>query len=1829
MKRFEIILVQIFAAVGSYLILSMPFAFGLQVSIFTSDSQEFPATIPDFTQLIEKGFSYPYRQNTQYIKITLSGKDPGKTISKVYLYRCKDYNPIQCLQNGILPVISVSPFNATLWFNDETKWNEVQRNGIANFLTIVKMEISGKEVWAGSWDIIEKTGIKDFTPKNYNLDKLNVYLKSGIQGQAAKSHVESYLSIPTSWVDHSVLTLVDGSAVNRLYELTGNENEVDPSGTGTPTFYAGILTGNSFNGSSKNWAFVFGGNGKLSNPVTFYSGEGEAPPIVTGGASLRIDNWNPQIVACGSQDVINVTAHVENASAINCGEAECYFQDYYYKIDDVQSGPGSITCSITSPSENIYRYSCSIPADKLPACPAPKTSTFSLYFSYKNNVVLSGEFPITLESPPASLVVNSVMPSIFDCGIDSELTADLRVTNPPAGTPQTFYTFDGVNFETMSCSGSFLCKIPEEKICSLLQEDLNLKFRFKYADTEISSESVNLHVTFPPPSLGIDTVTPEVLTAGENTTADILLHVNYPDSMTYEVGNFKYKYFDNAFQSATCSLDKSFANIKYYTCSIALNIPLERVGVEEITFRLDGYQGSELKSLLANHFITIKSPPPEPSLTIISTTSPLDCVTDSSMTVRARTDNIQGTPETYYSVGGNQSFTSLTCSSSGNAYTCHIPKESLCPLMSNSLDLLLKFSYPGRELVSNLQKIYISLPEPHIQVYSVYPNVLSAGKTTQTSVNLYVQYPETISSSPKFIYSYLDKADQSMNCQKVSSTSIRDYYRCSQTGFTIPVDYTGSQISILFAIEGTTLTFPFNIPVTSEGLGVEPWVNVYSSIPGKIEVEAGNSTQATLLITVNNAAENNLKHSATLQPSNWITSGTCEESGIGYDFSCDVTISAPKDAVVGANDIDVDVRVSNGKTYTLVNQTKVYVLQGEFYLDIQTLTPDRLYCQGHSQQNPEQVKVNAKLTNLQADSLLQERIIFNGGEIQHTDRYCTFQANTITCNIPTDKLLEKVTCGQGDLAPGEGTHYYQFSLNILFKKGGQQLQVSGSKDLAVEAIPLQAYLEIIDTDIDNGFLVEPINCLGSKTIKLGEGGNYIRIRYADLLHQTPDESDLTWSFRLDANDEKGKLTKGMGVSPTANATICKMKNYQKVGVHRYEDYQCTLFVDRQMFQRCADGEGTIKLTVVSTTMGRSAEGEFGVEIGRGEDDFNLYVHVEKDASEEIPCWISSYDGRCQLEYSQLNTTIAIKNRAQGDIGDLRLFDADIQFKGGDVDADVYSPYCRESAQGSRKYLCGFGIRPTIKIEEEVTNDTEQTFSDVDLGELEFTTLVKYADGLAEDSLSAKIGSVTIKPKKHPNFIDFEKQKEKMKGVTKTVKDIIKAVMSIAGFCITCAAGTWAYEEMTKPGENGQEETKDDGTKDKAKESPYDPNDYVPETGKIGFSPDKTCEEACGTWEYYCATSDCTLGYEHVTEGDNWCSENTDGLYCCCPSPEEELISVPQMPTGVGAGSAVTEMVEKEIKKSEDKLKDPECKSWKCGILGFLLIVGVFTALVWWVTDKIEGDEPGEYQKAFTKYMWFGISCMLLQFGGEKIEGDIGKFLGGLGKFLYNACVFLGKNFPTVIALLTIVMRWMTFQICVEDIERSLEQGYYGSSGGAESYRSSLIGTQSALSRLQGCLNQFNQISQDAWRIGQTMYYSGASVWGSASFKLYKSSGQEIKTTATICGSGNLRYEVKNWCKVVNEMGIDAQWIKISSTESGKSCSKTIYSLEYCRGYSYGAGAYGWGGGGYRPLHQTPGSKEEPLNPVSLCRDKTGDIHTYHISVGGVGKYYTITYKPTC
>ncbi|MFH1236981.1 MAG: hypothetical protein V1648_01075, partial [Candidatus Aenigmatarchaeota archaeon] len=1575
-----------------------------------------------------------------------------------------------------------------------------------------------------SWDKLTKTGINSFSKENYESDRIDLYLGPGASGETVKSYIETYYSIPSDNMNRTIFASVSGSSTTKIYDLSGNKDKIDPTGTGTPSFYYTKLTGNVFNKSYGTWDFVFAADGKTANPAIFYSTT--AGPQSSGGASLAVDDWSPQVVTCGSSEVIKANMHATNASM-------GYYQSYYYTIAGVRAGEGTMTCSVVNPNASMYSYQCSIPVATFPACSAPATATINVYFNYQGGVQLSGSFPITLKAPLPKISVTSLAPTPFDCGIDKAITARLYVSNPSGVTPVKQYTFDGKNFNALNCTGSgenYVCTIGENSVCQLMQENLGLTFKFTYGDVEVVSLPSTVLVTFPPPSLGIDTVTPQTVEAGKTTSANVLLHINYPDFMTYTTSGFNYKYLSKAYAAANCSLETSYSNIKYYKCYIALDIAADKSGVDTLSFRLDGFKDSKPHQIFANAFYEILPPTPAPSLQIISTSSPLRCVQDSSLTVTARADNIAGTPATSYSLDSGKTYKTLVCSSSSGLYTCTIAKDDICTLMDSSVTLLLKFVYPSATVTSNPQTVYVTLPEPHMQVYSLVPETLTVGDKTTVTVNLFIQEPKMAGSNPVFTYAYLAKASQKMTCSKVSSTSNRDFYECTSVVFEVPADYANTAVPVTFAIQGTTISFPLAVPV-GEGAGAKPWLEIISTTPSRIEIFQGNQTQATFSVAVHNAAEAGLKHQASVVPNSVITSGTCTEASLEYNFDCNVVIKTDKTTKVGAMPANLTLRVTGTKNYDVKNSTTVYVIAEGTGVVIQSISPETVYCEGSKQANPEAVKVTANAKSLGTFSVLEEDMTFNGKTLVHTARYCTQQGQTISCNIPTDALFEGVTCGSGELAPGSGTRYYPLTLTFLVSSGDEQLAITGSKDIAVVSRPLEQYLDIVDSDVVGGMLQSKINCLGTQSIKLGDTG-YVRIMYADLLHAEPKD-DLVWSFKLEAEDGKGKLTKGMGTSPDTNSTVCKFRTYQKVGVHRVEDYECSLYMDYKLFQRCESGDGQI--TLVATAAGKKAEGKIDAGIVKDDSKYQFDFDVITAPSSSVDCQIQSEGKTVPCSFasdSNQNVTIRIynKNAAVG-MADLSLYDFDIAFKDAKVPAGERSLGNCQKIKDTDKYLCPFQIGPTIKLPDSseyvVTNSSSQTeLPAIEFGSSNITLYVKYAGDLERKALSKLDGTITIHPKKTDALINAEKMKEKMANSFKSFQSIFKIIITILSFCAVCKAGN-TIVGAAKGAISGL-------GKDKC--NPECAGSQVCNSGKCeapstGQPQSKSYCYVLGTQTGTCGSAPCIGAVLSITAKDG-CSQLPEDKKSGCESCFSSSAG-----SDFSAGDIITILV------------------------AVATVVYTIIALSKLNLFGSADDQKSEMTKAMENGMKWGFAVCVL----PRIVGELGAWaakddskaenafegVAAFGEGVGKACDILLGFMPLIMGFLNFYLSYLQFEMCMESVQAQIDMGAQSAGASSNPAYQAQAGAQAGISTMNSMMqcfsilsNALSQLTNNLVILGQ---YAGSSFGGLNVHYIYM--GTDVTSSRQLNGGpGVFMVSVSNACS-----GTSQATVSIAGTGCSNSC----------------------------------------------------------------------------
>jgi hypothetical protein len=1838
-----LLVLQVFAVCASYLILSTTFVGALQINVVTGTSQQVQGDMSTLDDLITKNFqfTYDYASNMNLVTASFEPKDPSVMIKKAYLYICRDYNPVQCVQNQrVLPHI----FVGTSDIEEEFMWSEVNVGGVGNFLALLKLDVAGKTVWVGSWDQLTRTGSgagsEGFSHESYDLNSMNLYLNPGVSADPVKSYAEGYSRVPMNYVNKTVLTTVGSSAVSSIYELLANDEDLDPSGTTNPVFSTNIATGNAFEKTAKKWAFIFGSAAKMSNPVAFYSPGGDLAGA--GGARLVIDKWTPSIVTCESDDAISIDAHIDNASQIKCGQPECYYKSFYYEVDGVRPHESTMTCSVSG-----YKYNCTIPVSNFPVCAAPKTSTITAHFTYADGSDVFASFPVDLRKTPAKLVVDSLSPNPFDCGTDTKMMVLLRVTNPPSGDLKKEYTLDGTTYKSLSCAAPYgnvySCSITDTDVCSLLKENLEAKFRFTYAGSPVETGAVSLFVTFPPPSMGIDSLTPEIFTTGQTLASEILIHINYPDTLTYNLGDFKFKYLDSGFQSTTCTLHQTFPNRKYYKCPVTLTIPSGLQGSYNIRFKLDGFKDGAQTTIQAEKSYRVRSPPPGPSLTV-TYASGLDCAKDPSLTVRARADNTAEVPTKYeYSTDGT-AYTALACTESSGSYTCTIPKDSLCSSQQESMTLGLKFTYPAGALTSNFQTVSLSLPVPSMRVYSIFPDPVSRGESNQGKANLYILYPSYVSTTPMFVYSYsfgvgFEKINERMSCTRTKQASTSDFYECT-VQFDVPEGYSATTFIATFGIQGTDLMSTYNVNVADQAIATARINNIAASI----SVEPGNSTTADLFVETQNVEES---ASLSVLPRSWISGGACQKQTTN-SYKCPVTITVPSSEPSNpAKELELTLRIAGAKSKDMAGTFTINILPVERKIEIQQKSPGTLYCPDNTQKNPAMVTITARLVNFPQEgvALTDEEIKFKGVKISPGVKRCTLGGQSITCTIPVDKFIEQAACGEADtdLAPGEGSVSYPFILRFGITAGSDSFVVSGADMINIEAPPLRPYITLScngnlePTASGRCSLKRDINCLGSTNIEVGKLlDEFVRIDNADLLHDEPLD-DLTWSFVLDAQDSRGKLTKGRGSTPSENATVCRLKSHVMVDAHRQEDYECNLYVENTLFQRCEGdmynpGYGTLE--IVASSAGKQANGKIAVHIRKGIEEFDIKLSASSPQT-ALDCIINDYSGYCTLTPSRLNTTMTIRNYGNGSISDLTVYQQDVSWVGSSSGGGTGGLIATGAATGVQgDYVdatmscprtltgtllkCNIDVGPRVKMAEAIDPQKPnpgQTFTPIKLGQLNATVFYKYANNLVFDSKSTTLGGgITANPKKTQALIDTEKARESIQKMVDRIEKITKKILFVAGFCLTCYAGVKLYDWADKP--------------DKPAAGTVTGNNQA---STVTTSPE---------------------GNPSISEEE---FQRRDQAARSRPSGGAAVVAIPISGAQIGLNvnnPAELQRIRNDLRAqglapassqtgAQTTLDNAASQVKKGGISTIVAIVLVVLLLftLTFVIVKATSDDVNKKNSEFTediiKGVLLGTSCLIMKLLADMIpSGKVGtpvsKGLDIVAGALGKACEVIGKLTPLLFKVYQLLIQWMLMQNCMQDIQR--RTGYYssyGESGWMGETTSGVYGTASAIDQVSRCMSYMNTMGQ---QVDDIFSYGGSALstsFGSPDVYLVKPDGTKIDPTIPYDMGTNTRMDTikvkyNNLCKMMNKYSnVGIMYVRVD----GVVCDdlRLITDTE-CTGYS---SSYQPWGSGYQQSRTSPGTAERPFG-ITGCNPTVHQNKGHHEVVVSHSSGYsaTITYEKT-
>ncbi|NOX71232.1 MAG: hypothetical protein GXO64_00850 [Candidatus Micrarchaeota archaeon] len=1635
------IALQVFAIFITYLFLAWPVAHAAQFTFIGTGGTQAQADIKMFSDVINKDVLLERKHNNQFVKIKLSAK-PGYDLQKVYLFRCRDLSPSECINAGRPP--SVSVFDVPATFEEESIWYDIAQDNTANIMIFAKVGNGANAFWTGSW-----TNIKFTFPINYEINSFDapnavVYLKDQISPDDAKHYAETSNYVPGTWTEKVSYSTVGGSAVTAVETVGGNLIDIDRQGTMIPSFQASQITGSDLAAISEELLFSFPKGEKTGSPLSIFlntqsptpqCSEGQITSACTCGGVTYSTGYccsgAHQNSECANMPPAPTCQEGQITSACTCGGTE-YSTGYCcsgtYQTTVCPQPPsacpdGQITSEcMCGPTLYSTGYCCSGTYQTTP-CNQVQCG---------NNVKETGEecdgtddsacpgrckSDCTCERLPPVLRFDGVSLNPYQCGLPNTpgVIARFSVDNDP-GNPSVTYSINNGEFKSVSCSGSYSCTIPDDEICSLRQETLQMTFKFTYGSTELT-KSFTLHASFPPPSMSIDSITPNVIQTNEKRTLSVYLHVRNADMIEYDENNdFEFKYADKSYEKMSCTLDRESASKKYYDCDVDVEMPDGYEGYHVIDFKLR-YTLNGVKTLTSSYYplIVRENPqpvcrnnvketgeecdgtddsacpgrcksdctcadepppsncpdgeitasckcngivfnpgsgyccsnafqlvacnqqvpdcqdgmitstcscggteystgyccsgtyqesvcePPEPVLTIrMASSANLDCNNAKNTQAVVLTASVrnkpEGTPQASYSIDDGASYSTVTCqkiseneAAASAKYSCPIPVDDICSLGSEHFNIMLKMTFGSVEVVSDPQPMFVTLPEPNLQVLYVTGQPFMLGEKSAGSVRLFITNPSSplAPANPQFEYSYDRKSPQQLSCQKTSTTDDRAYYSCENVEFDISKDadtFNGEGgkklLSVVFSVKDSSMVKVMNVEVNEMQEKDKPRVENIVTEPSAIKGYPGDSIQVQMTGTlVENSYDLDFASplSARAKASNIadITGISCsvvQEYEKSAEISCSFTLKIKNNAerAAGAQaKFELTAKDKEGNAVATDVALEFDVLERAAELKGVSISPQDIYCEGTGQNNPSQIEFTATIDGISGDlSLVSEEIRVGGRdgtnikEISVLDRVCSVESTRIKCTIPVNVVLSEEGINCRSLEVDSITKHELYVRVGIRNTEGERINPSGSADISVHAPPLRPVIEILEGPDGN----MNMNCLKDNSITIGR----LKIDYADILHQEPD-SPLQWSYSFNAYDSKGKITTG-GEQAGDEYVVCNPAKSPASGQsfgydaqHRYEFYTCTLFVKQSLFTKCpmSPATGTIMLKVKGT---KEASIKIPAVVGSGKGEYKLVA--VKEASPPMPtrCQLMQEDGTCYVMGSVTNFTVTIKD-SRNKVSDAYPLPPDLQFStataalldnqnGRDTQISIN---CQQvslqmppgSVEYERTYQCNLILPQTIHTEKLTGAETESNIEEVGeyrLGKLKVYMTFTYASGKGIANLEVGgLPSATLKRIKSVQLISYEKQLEDTKKMTERYMNIIRKMIFLAAFCAVCSASSSIYEKSANlfkfdvndidnagsKNKNGKSAGMDDGS--------YDPKKFTSSaifagTGVLGSMP---------------------------------------------------------------------------------------------------------------------------------------------------------------------------------------------------------------------------------------------------------------------------------------------------------------------------------------------------------------------------------------------------------
>ncbi len=143
--------IQVVAIFCAYLIITIPVVSAVSIRAFMPGfdiPMMFSFTPEDKVERTFEVSEITGRYDEIWVKASVVGKDPEYVVKKIYFFMCGNSEAGSCSQE--VPIETVNYLSGE---RKTFKWTgDLAVGKIANFLTLVQMEYTGRNMWVGFWD---------------------------------------------------------------------------------------------------------------------------------------------------------------------------------------------------------------------------------------------------------------------------------------------------------------------------------------------------------------------------------------------------------------------------------------------------------------------------------------------------------------------------------------------------------------------------------------------------------------------------------------------------------------------------------------------------------------------------------------------------------------------------------------------------------------------------------------------------------------------------------------------------------------------------------------------------------------------------------------------------------------------------------------------------------------------------------------------------------------------------------------------------------------------------------------------------------------------------------------------------------------------------------------------------------------------------------------------------------------------------------------------------------------------------------------------------------------------------------------------------------------------------------------------------------------------------------------------------------------------------------------------------------------------------------------------------------------------------------------------